>query len=72
MQGAAPSAAVNARASDVTGGEARESESAPVVKLDKPRQFAGAVVLKSERIVYCPIEKVRSEGAESYITYNDI
>lgn len=28
------------------------------VELDRPRQFGGALVLKSERIVYCPIQKV--------------
>eukprot|EP00752_Nemacystus_decipiens_P007168 g6418.t2 len=28
------------------------------VELDRPRQFGGALVLKSERIVFCPIQKV--------------
>lgn len=31
---------------------------AAVVKLDRPRQFDGALALKSEKIVYCPIQKV--------------
>lgn len=30
------------------------------IELEYPRQFNGAVALKSEKIVYCPIQKVRS------------
>lgn len=32
----------------------------PLVELEHPWQFKGAVALKSERIAFCPIQKVRT------------
>lgn len=48
---------VSARASGAVGQDGVR------VKLDQPEQFGGALVLKSERIVYCPIQKVRYSQA---------
>lgn len=52
-----PGAGARARAG---AGEAVQGEggSSGVVQLDRPKQFDRALALKSEKIVYCPIEKV--------------
>eukprot|EP00903_Cladosiphon_okamuranus_P012336 g11565.t1 len=48
---------VSARASGA-GGEGGGGSSKVLVELDWPEQFGDALVLKSEKIVYCPIQKV--------------
>ena len=46
------------------GGEAKVvSSDVAVVELDRPQQLDGALVLKSEKIVYCPIQKVGCQPA---------